>query len=345
MTTIQKFNRLGWAIVAALYLGTGLWADVRPKVDTTGASLADGAVTTAKLADSSVTSAKIAADTIVAADIATGGVATAEILDGTIGNADVANNAVTLGTQTTGGYAASATEGGSATSVADDAVTGATIAIASEAEGDLMIKGNGANWVRLARGAAGTVLHGAGSGSPAYSAVVAADITAATITTTEIAAGTILNANIANSTIALGKMAALPELQITLCPPGMTAVTDVCKIFVSLSAASFTSGGQATGRVADLASFTHYRITTIANVAAVTGDVFVQCDTDPNFGTVLGTMNGPTNMGSGTTTTAWTAMPAGCIANVMYLRFGMGGGNTTESPSIRVGEIEFNKGG
>jgi hypothetical protein len=77
-------------------------------------------------------------------------------------------NSVALGTDTTGNYAASGSEGGSATSVADNSVDGTDIALGSDAAGDVMYY-DGTNWVRLPKGTAGQVLEmNAGETAPEW---------------------------------------------------------------------------------------------------------------------------------------------------------------------------------
>ena len=60
-----------------------------------GASVADGSVSTAKIADSAITAAKIADGTVVAAEIANDAITTAKILDANITTAKIASDAVT----------------------------------------------------------------------------------------------------------------------------------------------------------------------------------------------------------------------------------------------------------
>ena len=60
-----------------------------------GASVADGSVSTAKIADSAITAAKIADGTVVAAEIASDAITTAKILDANVTTAKIASSAIT----------------------------------------------------------------------------------------------------------------------------------------------------------------------------------------------------------------------------------------------------------
>ena len=60
-----------------------------------GASVADGSVSTAKITDSAITAAKIADGTVVAAEIASDAITTAKILDANVTTAKIASSAIT----------------------------------------------------------------------------------------------------------------------------------------------------------------------------------------------------------------------------------------------------------
>ena len=197
----------------------------------------DGSVTTAKLADGAVTTIKLAADAVTEVKIADGAITAAKIADGTVVAAEIASNAVTTAkilnaNVTTAKIAADAIDGtkladnacnsehytddsiddihisGMAASKltgtitpSDNTVTGAKIALGSDAAGDVMYY-NGTNYIRLAKGTNGEVLTLA-SGVPSW----AADST--NVTGTSVGgdlSGTVGNAQIASNKVGITEL-------------------------------------------------------------------------------------------------------------------------------------------
>ena len=205
----------------------------------------DGSVTTAKLADGAVTTIKLAADAVTEAKIADGAITAAKIADGTVVAAEIASNAVTTAkilnaNVTTAKIAADAIDGtkladnacnsehytddsiddihisGMAASKltgtitpSDNTVTGAKIALGSDAAGDVMYY-NGTNYIRLAKGSNGEVLTLA-SGVPSWAAdstnvgatSVGGDVTG-TVANIQIAANAVDGTHIALGSDAAG---------------------------------------------------------------------------------------------------------------------------------------------
>ena len=114
----------------------------------------DGSVTTAKLADGAVTSIKIAGDAIDGTKLADNACNSEHYTNGSIDDAHIS------------GMAASKLSG--TITPSDNTVTGAKIALGSDAAGDVMYY-NGTNYVRLAKGSNGQVLTLA-SGVPSWAA-------------------------------------------------------------------------------------------------------------------------------------------------------------------------------
>ena len=114
----------------------------------------DGSVTTAKLADGAVTAIKIAGDAIDGTKLADNACNSEHYTNGSIDDAHIS------------GMAASKLSG--TITPSDNTVTGAKIALGSDAAGDVMYY-NGTNYVRLAKGSNGEVLTLA-SGVPSWAA-------------------------------------------------------------------------------------------------------------------------------------------------------------------------------
>ena len=114
----------------------------------------DGSVTTAKLADGAVTAIKIAGDAIDGTKLADNACNSEHYTNGSIDDAHIS------------GMAASKLSG--TITPSDNTVTGAKIALGSDAAGDVMYY-NGTNYVRLAKGSNGQVLTLA-SGVPSWAA-------------------------------------------------------------------------------------------------------------------------------------------------------------------------------
>ena len=199
----------------------------------------DGSVTTAKLADGAVTTIKLAADAVTEVKIADGAITAAKIADGTVVAAEIASNAVTTAkilnaNVTTAKIAADAIDGtkladnacnsehytdgsiddihisGMAASKltgtitpSDNTVTGAKIALGSDAAGDVMYY-NGTNYIRLAKGTATQVLTmNSGATAPEW----AADST--NVTGTSVGgdlSGTVGNAQIASNKVGITEL-------------------------------------------------------------------------------------------------------------------------------------------
>jgi len=124
--------------------------------------------------------------------------------------------------------------------------------------------------------------------------------------------------------------------EIPMCLAGIAGV-NLCTTFTNLSAA-FTESSQVGNRNNfDLSRYTDFRIVVNYSVAAVTGDVEVQCDSTYSFATptTLGTLDNPAIDG---TAGAWTAIPANECSTVggVWIRVGMVNGNGTEDPTARA---------
>lgn len=120
-----------------------------------------------------------------------------------------------------------------------------------------------------------------------------------------------------------------------LCSPGNSAA-GMCHTFTNLGASFVEVSNRNSQDHLDLANFTDFRILANLSVAAVAGDIRMDCDADSAFGSpaTLGTLDNPTatfNVG------AWTAIPAGeCkTSGGQYMRAGMVNGNGTEDPAVR----------
>ena len=103
----------------------------------------DGSVTTAKLADGAVTTIKLAADAVDGTKLADNACNSEHYTDGSIDDIHIS------------GMAASKLTG--TITPSDNTVTGAKIALGSDAAGDVMYY-NGTNYIRLAKGTAAQIL-------------------------------------------------------------------------------------------------------------------------------------------------------------------------------------------
>ena len=147
----------------------------------------DGSVTTAKLADGAVTTIKLAADAVDGTKLADNACNSEHYTDGSIDDIHIS------------GMAASKLTG--TITPSDNTVTGAKIALGSDAAGDVMYY-NGTNYIRLAKGTNGEVLTLA-SGVPSW----AADST--NVTGTSVGgdlSGTVGNAQIATNTVGITEL-------------------------------------------------------------------------------------------------------------------------------------------
>ena len=149
----------------------------------------DGSVTTAKLADGAVTTIKLAADAVDGTKLADNACNSEHYTDGSIDDIHIS------------GMAASKLTG--TITPSDNTVTGAKIALGSDAAGDVMYY-NGTNYVRLAKGTAGQVLTvNSGATAPEW----AADST--NVTGTSVGgdlSGTVGNAQIATNTVGITEL-------------------------------------------------------------------------------------------------------------------------------------------
>ena len=147
----------------------------------------DGSVTTAKLADGAVTRIKIAGDAVDGTKLADNACNSEHYTDGSVDDIHIS------------GMAASKLSG--TITPSDNTVTGAKIALGSDATGDLMYY-DGTNYVRLAKGSNGEVLTLA-SGVPSWAAdstnvggtSVGGDVT-----------GTVGNIQIATNTVGISEL-------------------------------------------------------------------------------------------------------------------------------------------
>ena len=101
------------------------------------------------------------------------------------------------------GYGGGTVADGSITTlkIADNAVTGAKIALGSDAAGDIMYN-NGTDYVRLAKGSANEVLQiNSGATAPEWGAVAATEIAAGAVGTSELAADAVTGAKVADDAI------------------------------------------------------------------------------------------------------------------------------------------------
>ena len=147
----------------------------------------DGSVTTAKLADGAVTTIKLAADAVDGTKLADNACNSEHYTDDSIDDIHIS------------GMAASKLTG--TITPSDNTVTGAKIALGSDAAGDVMYY-NGTNYIRLAKGTNGEVLTLA-SGVPSW----AADST--NVTGTSVGgdlSGTVGNAQIATNTVGITEL-------------------------------------------------------------------------------------------------------------------------------------------
>jgi hypothetical protein len=147
----------------------------------------DGSVTTAKLADGAVTTIKLAADAVDGTKLADNACNSEHYTDDSVDDIHIR------------GMAASKLTG--TITPSDNTVTGAKIALGSDAAGDVMYY-NGTNYIRLAKGTNGEVLTLA-SGVPSW----AADST--NVTGTSVGgdlSGTVGNAQIATNTVGIAEL-------------------------------------------------------------------------------------------------------------------------------------------
>ena len=147
----------------------------------------DGSVTTAKLADGAVTTIKLAADAVDGTKLADNACNSEHYTDDSVDDIHIS------------GMAASKLTG--TITPSDNTVTGAKIALGSDAAGDVMYY-NGTNYIRLAKGSNGEVLTLA-SGVPSW----AADST--NVTGTSVGgdlSGTVGNAQIATNTVGITEL-------------------------------------------------------------------------------------------------------------------------------------------
>ena len=93
-----------------------------------GASVADGSVSTAKIADSAITAAKIADGTVVAAEIASDAITTAKILDANVTTAKIASSAITTDKIAAGAVTAAKLGNDISLTPADGSISAAKIA-------------------------------------------------------------------------------------------------------------------------------------------------------------------------------------------------------------------------
>ena len=130
---------------------SALTGDVTKAAGGTATTIASAAVTLAKMAN-------ISTDRLLGRDTAASGV-TEELTVG--GGLEFSGAGGIQRSALTGNVTASA--GSNATTIANNVVTGAMIALGSDAQGDIMYY-NGSDWVRLGVGTAGQVLHTQGAG-------------------------------------------------------------------------------------------------------------------------------------------------------------------------------------
>ena len=149
----------------------------------------DGSVTTAKLADGAVTTIKLAADAVDGTKLADNACNSEHYTDDSVDDIHIS------------GMAASKLTG--TITPSDNTVTGAKIALGSDAAGDVMYY-NGTNYVRLAKGTATQVLTmNSGATAPEW----AADST--NVTGTSVGgdlSGTVGNAQIATNTVGITEL-------------------------------------------------------------------------------------------------------------------------------------------
>ena len=149
----------------------------------------DGSVTTAKLADGAVTTIKLAADAVDGTKLADNACNSEHYTDDSIDDIHIS------------GMAASKLTG--TITPSDNTVTGAKIALGSDAAGDVMYY-NGTNYIRVAKGTATQVLTmNSGATAPEW----AADST--NVTGTSVGgdlSGTVGNAQIATNTVGITEL-------------------------------------------------------------------------------------------------------------------------------------------
>jgi hypothetical protein len=133
--------------------------------------------------------------------------------------------------------------------------------------------------------------------------------------------------------------------EFLLCTAGNVSA-GVCNSWTNLGAAFSEIVNSGSRAHIDFTGFTQFRVMTVQNAAAVsggTGDLIIQCDSDPAYGSpvTLGQLDNVITV-NGMILGAWTNIPAGeCqTAGGVYVRAGMSGGNTTEDPSIRFVRLQ-----
>lgn len=131
------------------------------------------------------------------------------------------------------------------------------------------------------------------------------------------------------------------EAEYVLCSPG-NSDTGVCQAFTLLGAGFVEVSNKASRDFVDLSNIADSKLIVNLSVAAVSGGVVVQCDTDQEFGspTTLMSLGAP---GSGVAYGAWSVLPDNECKTVggVYLRLGMANGNGTESPQIRFVKLHL----
>ena len=155
---------------------------------------------------------------------------------------------------------------------------------------------------------------------------------------------------IANNIIGRGKLAfgagTWPETDIILCVPGAevngVGNVKICHSWTNLTAAA-VSAGQHTHVPFAVERYAEVRVVALMSTAAVTGDLIVQCDDDPNFGSAT-TLAQSDNPGTGLIIGTWTAVTdcgTPSAAGDFTIRAAMVNGDTTEDPAARMVRVQF----
>lgn len=205
-------------------------------------SIATGGVTSTSLGADAVTSAKILDGEIVSADLsAAAGITSAQVLNGTLVSADL-----------------SASAGITSAQILDTTIVVGNLAAALSARlpptpatnGGVVID-TGAAYTITAQGAANTVLHGVGAGTPTFSGVVSADVTNGTLVSADLsAAAGLTSAQILDGEIVLADLNAALQ-------SAAQGTESTRKISTSAAAALGTAGASGSSVQASAADHVH----------------------------------------------------------------------------------------
>ncbi len=133
----------------------------------------------------------------------------------------------------------------------------------------------------------------------------------------------------------------LPEQEYTLCDAGMSAAGACSDVFTNLST-TLTAVAPAQAQFLELAPFHQVSVSIQMNVAVVTGDVTVQCDTDSAFGSPTLLLQHSIGTGTASQDTGWYDIAVGgecSTAAGVWVRAGLDEGNGSEDPRIAFARL------